>query len=84
MLLIHIIIAVASLALTGWAYLSPSKRKLYSSYISVFLTLGTGFFLVMSKPAHMTQTCITGLIYLGFVVYGIASVHHKLAASPQK
>ena len=78
-LLTHIIIACASLGFTGYAFISPSKSKIRVSYALVALTLGTGFFLLWDKPAHMAQACVSGLVYLGIVSAGIAAARHKLA-----
>jgi hypothetical protein len=76
---IHIIIATASLVFTGILYFYPSVNKLYTSYVLVALTLITGFYLTLSKPAHLTQTCITGLAYLAIVALGIVHARNKLA-----
>ena len=78
---IHIIIAVSSLFYTGYIFFFPSKSKLQVAYVWVGLTLFTGFYLVLSKPAHLTQTCVTGLVYLGFVSYAIVSARHKIAVN---
>jgi len=78
-LLIHIITAVSSLAWTAYLYFRPSKLGLNVDYVLVGTMLVTGFFLVLSKPAHMTQTCIEGVVYLAVVSYGIVSARQKLA-----
>jgi hypothetical protein len=78
-LLTHITVAVASLISTGITYFYPSKAKLNISYVLVALMLITGFYLIITKPAHMTQTCIEGLVFLGVVSYGLVSARRKLA-----
>ena len=78
-LITHIVVAVASLIWTGIAYFYPSKAKLRVAYTLVALMLATGFSLVLSRPAHMTQTCIEGLVYLAVVSFAIVSARHKLA-----
>ncbi len=78
-LIIHIIAAVSSLVLTGYLYFRPSKLGFNADYFLVGTMLLTGFYLILSKPAHMTQTCIEGLVYLGVVSYGIVLARHKLA-----
>ncbi|HEX9503959.1 MAG TPA: hypothetical protein VF974_06640 [Patescibacteria group bacterium] len=78
-LLIHITVAVASLIWTGIIYFYPSKPKLNVAYTLVALMLISGFYLVLSKPAHMTRTCIEGLVFLGIVSYGIVAARNKLA-----
>jgi hypothetical protein len=79
MLLIHIAIAISSIGFTGFSFLHPSKRKLLFSYLWVAATIATGSYLVVIKPSHMVSACITGLVYLGFVMSGIIATHVKLA-----
>jgi hypothetical protein len=76
---LHIIIALSSLIHTGYIFMRPTASGLQVSYVLVILTLFSGFGLVLSKPANMTQTCVTGLVYLGVVSFGIASARYKLA-----
>ncbi len=79
-LLIHILIAVASIVSTTYLYFRPSKKKFYVAYSLVGLTLASGTYLMVMKPAHMVQACVTGLVYLAVVVVGIALAHKKLAS----
>lgn len=76
---IHIVIALASVIYTAFVYFAPSKAKLRVSYSLVALTVATGTWLVVANPAHMVQSCITGLVYLGVVFFGIALARNKLA-----
>ena len=78
-LVIHILVAISSLIYTGYVYFYPSKSKLNIAYGLVAVMLLTGFYLILSKPAHITQTCIEGLVYLAIVSYGLISARHKLA-----
>jgi hypothetical protein len=79
MILFHIIVASLSLIFTGYVFFRPSTSKLHVAYGLVAMTLFTGFYLVLSKPAHLTQTCMEGLVYLGVVSFGIVSARNKLA-----
>lgn len=79
--LLHIFIALASIIAASIAYLSPSKAKLNFSYGLIALTFITGTYLVIMKPAHMVQTCFTGLVYLGVVSVAIIAAHRKLVKS---
>ncbi len=79
--LIHVLIALGSVAYATFAFFSPSKSKLRVSYGLVVATFATGFYLVVSNPAHMLQACATGLVYLGAVSVAIVSARHKLAAA---
>ncbi len=82
MLLIHIAIAVSSIGFTGYTFLKPSKRKLLFSYLWVIATIATGSYLVIQMPSHLASACLTGLVYLGFVMSGVIATHIKLAKEP--
>ncbi len=76
---LHIVIAVTSIIFTAYVYFSPTKAKLNGSYVLVGLTIASGTWLVVANPAHMVQSCISGLVYLGVVFFGIALARGKLA-----
>jgi len=78
-LLLHILIALSSIAAATVAFFYPSKNKLTISYALVAATIASGTYLVVINPAHLAQACTTGLIYLGAVSVAIASARHKLA-----
>lgn len=76
---LHVLIAISSVIYTGYVFFSPSKQKLFISYVFVFLTIASGTYLVMLKPGHLLQSCLMGLAYLGVVIIGIVSAKYKLA-----
>jgi hypothetical protein len=84
LLVYHICIASLSLFATGYTFLFPSKIKLQISYTLVALTFITGTFLVIENPAHLTQTCLTGITYLAVVTIGLIADHRKLATVKTK
>lgn len=77
--LLHIAIAVSSVAFAGLTLASPSKKKINYSYGLVALTLTSGTWLVVSSGAHILQACITGLIYVSIVIAGIHLAQQKLS-----
>ena len=81
LVLIHVLIALTSIFYTTYAYFTPSKAKLYFSYVLVGLTLASGTYLVISTHSNMLSACETGLIYLGIVSYGLFLTHRKLAGN---
>mgnify|MGYP001611922759 CR=1 FL=1 len=83
-LILHIIIALVSIIYTSYVFISPSKMKLYASYALAGLTLVSGSVLLITKPSHLVQSCIMGLVYLGFVIFALVSARHKLASSESK
>ena len=64
MLIIHILIATASIGLASFAYFRPSVMLLRATYATIALTLGTGTYLIVMSPSHMVQACVTGIAYL--------------------
>ena len=83
-LIAHILIASSSLILTGYTFLFPSKSKLSAVYALVAATVGSGTYLMILTPAHMVQTCFTGLAYLGLMIPAILIVRRKLAQVESK
>lgn len=67
------------IALSGISLLSPSQKKLKSSYFLVAATFVTGTLLIVSKPSHLVQACFSGLVYLGIVGVLIFIAQKKLA-----
>jgi hypothetical protein len=80
MVILHVLIALSSIAFTTYAYFRPSTPKLRVGYGLTGLTLATGIYLVWSAPAHMIEACTMGLFYLGVVTLGIVATRSKLAA----
>ena len=80
LLLSHIIIALAGMAITAVSYIAPTKAKLSTAYALAGLTLATGTLLTILNPSHLAQACMVGLIYFGIVGALIAATRAKLAA----
>jgi predicted tellurium resistance membrane protein TerC len=78
-LISHIIVAIGSLIYTAYVFFNPSKNKLMVSYALTAFTFITGGYLLATEPGHITQTCITGVTYLGFMFIGILAAQRKLA-----
>ena len=83
-LIIHIIIAIASIGLASYAYFRPSANTLKGAYVSAGLTLASGFYLVWTTPSHMLQACMSGVAYLAVVTVAIMAARAKLAQSTLK
>jgi hypothetical protein len=78
-ILIHVLIALGSIACTTITYLSPSKRKLLASYASVALTLLSGTYLVIATQTSLLRVCVTGLAYTVSTLVVLQNVRAKLA-----
>lgn len=77
-LLLHIAVALGSLAFTAYMLFRPSSRKLYASYGLVGLTLVSGVALVVIEPRQLTHFCATSLVYLAIVYAGIHVSRRRL------
>jgi hypothetical protein len=83
-LILHIAIALSSLAFAAYVYVSPSRAKLNGTYVLTALTVASGTWLVAANPAHMVQACMSGLAFLAIMFLGIALARHKLAVSDRE
>ena len=79
-LLVHILIAISSVILATIAFVNPSKKILYSTYVAITATLVSGTYLTVLRPNHLAQTCLTGLVYLSFVSTIAFLARRKLVA----
>ena len=77
-LLLHVAIALSSLAVTALAFVSPKQSLLNASYVLVVLTILTGTYIAVESPAHMVQACMSGLVYTAVVMGGIGAARRKL------
>lgn len=77
-ILLHVLIALSSIAYTTYLYFRPSKHKFYAAYGLIAATLASGSYLVVSTHAPMISSCTGGLFYLAMVTSGIFAAHHKL------
>jgi hypothetical protein len=75
--LLHVLIALSSIAYTTYLYFRPTKRKFYASYGLIAATLASGTYLVISTHSPLLSSCVTGLIYLGIVLTGVLAASRK-------
>ena len=80
LVLIHVLIALSSVAETTYLFFSPSKAGFNVSYGLIASTLGSGTYLVIRAHSPMLQSCTTGLIYIAVVTTGLALAHRRFAA----
>ncbi|MFO0781341.1 MAG: hypothetical protein U0524_00410 [Candidatus Saccharimonadales bacterium] len=76
--LMHVLIALSSIAMTTAAYIAPTQHKLRTNYVLIAATLISGTYLVVSTHSGLISACTTGLIYLSVVSFGTALARHKL------
>ena len=78
-LLIHIVIALSSVGYTTYLYFSPSRRHFYTAYALVGSTLASGTYLVITTHSPLLESCLSGLIYIGVVLFGITAAYRHVA-----
>ena len=84
LILIHVVIALLSVASATYAFFAPSKPSLHLSYILIISTLLSGTYLIVSSHAPLLSSCVSGLVYITVVSLGIIPARKKLAASIQR
>lgn len=80
MILLHILIALSSLAVATGVYFKPSQSAVYVSYGLLTATIATGTVLIISSGSHMLESCLMGLAYCGVVSVLTLKARNKLAA----
>jgi len=78
LLVFHIAVALMGMSSTIYAFVSPSKGKLFATYAFIAATLVSGFALVLSHPGHEAEACINGLVYFTVVGYVAVAARRKL------
>ena len=76
--MLHVFIAVSSLALATFTAISPSRRMLMANYGAIIATILSGVYLVWVEPSRMLHTCEVGLLYLVVVVVMSAAARSRL------
>lgn len=69
LLLAHITLAVLSTVLATLTIFQPSKTKYTSSYTLIVSTILSGGILAVMNPESLGRVCVSGLAYLGFVLF---------------
>ncbi len=64
LLITHIISALTSLLLTTLNVVLPSAKRQRIANVLITSTLATGTYLVYLHPAHLKQSCISGLVFI--------------------
>lgn len=79
LVVIHVSIALTSIFYTGLTFFLPSRFKVHVSQVLIAATLISGTYLVVSTHANMISACVSGLIYLAIVSFGIVAAQNKLS-----
>ena len=76
--LIHVIIALASILIASIVFFKPSIQRLAVSYGFIIATVGSGTYLLVTVPSHILQSCLSGLAYLTVITLITIAAHVRL------
>lgn len=77
-LLIHIIIALASVAWASVTFFKPTHKKFITSYALILATIGSGTALIIVDSSAMLHACVSGLIYVTVISIVTVAAQTKL------
>jgi hypothetical protein len=83
-ILIHVIVAIASIIMASLALLHPTMKKLIASYGLIIATVASGTFLLVSFPGSILRTCLMGVSYLVVVTVATAATHVRLRKAAEE
>jgi len=78
--LLHVLIAISSIAHATYTFFRPSQNKLTISYGLIAATIASGTALIISTQGHMLESCMMGLLYSAGVSILTVKAHARLAA----
>lgn len=81
-LLIHIVIALASVIFSTYSIFSPSDKKVTINYVFLGGTWISGMLLVLQSQVSFGHLCLSGILYTSVVALNIYLAKRRL--SPQE
>ena len=78
-ILLHVLIALASIVSTTVLAFMPSRSKMRVSFGLIAATLASGTYLVISTHSPLVSSCLTGLAYLSVALAGVAVGAYRMA-----
>jgi hypothetical protein len=77
-ILIHVIIALASVAIASFTFFKPSIKKLVASYGFILATVASGTYLIVASSGSILRSCLTGLFYVTVVSIITIATHVRV------
>lgn len=78
-LIMHIIIALASILFASYLIFRPSSKGIRFSYGLIIGVLLTGFELVIFMQAPILKTCVSGLVFISVIMGELLIARKRLA-----
>lgn len=79
MIILHVLLAVASLVLSSINFFNPGAKKSIGSYGLATATVASGILLIVVNHASIVRTCLTGVIFFAVVIAMNQVASRKLA-----
>lgn len=76
--LLHVLIALSSVAIASFTYFKPTTRRLAVSYGFIIATVGSGTFLILSASSNILKSCLVGLLYVTAVSVVTIATHIRV------
>lgn len=86
-ILVHVLIALSSVAAATISYFKPATKRFYASYGLILATIASGTYLIVSMQSNILRSCLTGLLYVTVVSAITVAAHGRartLAAATAK
>lgn len=77
-ILLHVIIALASIGIASFTFFKPTIKRLSVSYGFIVATVASGTFLIISMSSDILRSCLTGLFYLTVVSIVTIATHLRV------
>ena len=77
-ILIHIIIALASIGVAGLALFKPNVKNLALSYSLIAATVASGSYLIIVSSSNILHSCLVGLAYLAVATTLTIATHVRV------
>ena len=81
LVVLHVILALSSVAYSSFLLIAPSKTRFYATYGLVGGTLATGTYLTISTHTPILKACLTGLVYISVIVVLVVAAQRRFAAT---
>ncbi len=79
LLVIHIVVALASVGVATYTFFRPSTDLLNISYASMVMTIASGAALIFSNSAQLMHVCLAGLVYAAATMSLLVFANFRLA-----
>lgn len=74
-LLMHIVIALLSVAVATLTFFKPSTKLFYTSYGFIIATVASGTLLIVTASADILRSCLSGLLYVTVISLITVAAH---------